>query len=81
MDQQAIIAEIEARAEALGFTISELCRRASIHPTTFSRWKLSEKNPEPIGATLKSLRALSDILDAEEAKRPPSDPLSQAAAA
>ena len=67
MDQQTIIAEIEGRAEALNLSISELCRRASIHPTTFSRWKLSDRNPDPIGATIKSLRALTDILDAEEA--------------
>lgn len=66
MDQQTIIAEIEGRAASLHLSISELCKRANIHPTTFSRWKLSDKNPEPIGATIKSLRALTDILDAEE---------------
>lgn len=70
MDQQTIIAEIEARAAALNLTISEVCRRADVHPTTFSRWKLSEKNPEPVGATIKSLRALCDILDTEEGAPP-----------
>ncbi len=70
MDQQTIIAEIEARAAALSLSISEVCRQAGVHPTTFSRWKLSEKNPDPVGATIKSLRALCDILDAEEASQP-----------
>jgi hypothetical protein len=63
MDQQQIIAEIEGRAVKLGVPISGLCEKAGIHPTTFSRWKLSDKNPDPIGATLKSLRALTDALD------------------
>ena len=67
MDQQTIIAEIEARAKALALPMGEVCRRAGLHPTTFSRWKLSDKNPEPIGATIKSLSALSDVLDAAEA--------------
>jgi len=67
MDQQTIIAEIEGRAKKLNLSISEVCRKAGVHPTTFSRWKLSDKNPEPVGATIKSLRALSDVLDAAEA--------------
>lgn len=53
---------MEDRARAVGLSMSEVCRRAKIHPTTFSRWKLSEKNPEPIGATIKSLSALDDVL-------------------
>lgn len=79
MDQQTIIAEIEARASALGLTISQLCERAGIHATTFSRWKLSDKNPEPVGATIKSLRALTDVLDAEEATRGAPEPEAAAA--
>lgn len=67
MDQQTIIAELEARASALGLPISEVCKRASLHPTTFSRWKLSDKNPDPIGATIKSLTALDEVLKEEEA--------------
>jgi transcriptional regulator with XRE-family HTH domain len=67
MDQQTIIAEIERRAAALHLSISEVCRRAKVHPTTFSRWKLSENNPDPIGATIKSLRAITGVLDQAEA--------------
>lgn len=70
MDQQTIIADIEERAAKVGLPISEVCKRASLHPTTFSRWKLSEKNPDPIGATIKSLRALDDVLTAAEKAAP-----------
>lgn len=80
MDQQAIIAGIEQRATSLRLSISELCRQAGIHPTTFSRWKLSDKNPDPVGATIKSLGALTDILDAAEASRGSGEAAEQAAA-
>jgi transcriptional regulator with XRE-family HTH domain len=63
MDQQAIIADLEARAKERGLTIQELCSRANVHPTTFSRWKKSDKNPDPIGATVKLLSRLSDELE------------------
>jgi transcriptional regulator with XRE-family HTH domain len=63
MDQQAIIADLEARAKERGLTIQELCSRAGVHPTTFSRWKKSDKNPDPIGATVKLLSRLSEVLD------------------
>lgn len=63
MDQQDIIATIESRAGKLGISISEVCQQAKVHPTTFSRWKKSEKNPQPIGATIKSLSAITDVLD------------------
>lgn len=63
MDQQDIIATIEARATALDVPMSRVCEEANIHPTTFSRWKLSDKNPKPIGATLTSLSALTGALD------------------
>lgn len=69
MDQQDIIAEIESRAAKLKLPINELCREAEVHPTTFSRWKLSERNPHPIGATIKSLSALTNALDRIEALR------------
>lgn len=62
MDQQIIIADLEARAKNVGLPMAEVCRRANIHPTTFSRWKLSDKNPDPIGATIKSLSAIDEVL-------------------
>lgn len=70
MDQQQIIEAIEARAKSLGVPMNGVCRRAGIHPTTFSRWKLSEKNPKPIGATLASLGKLEAALNAAEAGLP-----------
>jgi transcriptional regulator with XRE-family HTH domain len=69
MDQQDIIAKVEGRAAKLGLSINEVCQQAGVHPTTFSRWKKSEKNPQPIGATLKSLSAITDALDRLEAVR------------
>ena len=69
MDQQDIIATIEGRAAKLGLSINDVCQEAGVHPTTFSRWKISEKNPQPIGATIKSLSALTDALDRLEAVR------------
>lgn len=67
MDQQDIIADIEERAAKLQLSIYELCQNAGVHPTTFSRWKKSEKNPQPIGATLKSLSAITMELERVEA--------------
>lgn len=69
MDQQDIVAAIEDRAAKLGLSISDVCQQAGVHPTTFSRWKRSEKNTQPIGATIKSLSAITDALDALEGKR------------
>lgn len=62
MDQQAVIADIERRAFIAGVSISELCRLAGVHPTTFSRWKQSPRNPEPLGATLKTIDKLNKAL-------------------
>ncbi|WP_028970133.1 hypothetical protein [Sphingomonas sp. URHD0057] len=67
MDQQDIIRDIEERAAKLQLSINEICVKAGVHPTTFSRWKLSEKNPQPIGATLKSLSAITQELERVEA--------------
>lgn len=71
MDQQQIIASIEERARRLrvknpDLSMGEICRRAEIHPTTFSRWKLSDRNPEPVGATLTSLKKIEDVIAAAE---------------
>lgn len=74
MDQQQTIASVEARAKAAGLPIAELCRRAGVHPTTFSRWKLSEKNPEPVGITFSTLAKIEAVLAA-------SNPADQAHAA
>lgn len=47
--------EIEARAKAAGLTLVEVCRRAGIAPSTFSRWKAGKTEP-----TLDIYRRLRD---------------------
>lgn len=69
MDQQTVIADMEERAKAAGVSMRQVCEKADVHPTTFSRWKLSEKNPEPIGATLASLNKLDAALRDLEAMK------------
>jgi non-canonical (house-cleaning) NTP pyrophosphatase len=66
MDQQEVISRYEARANALKLSIAELCKEAGIHPTTFSRWKVSEKNPRPVGMTFTSMSAIERALAARE---------------
>lgn len=68
MDQESVIADIELRAHRAGVSMNRVCQRAGINPTTFSRWKKSVRNPEPIGATLRSIRKLHDALSALEAE-------------
>lgn len=64
MDQESVISDIEQRAQRAGVSIGALCKQAGVHPTTFSRWKKSEKNPEPLGANLHSIGRLYAALDA-----------------
>lgn len=66
MDQQDIINGLEARAKRIGLPMSEACKRAGIHPTTFSRWKQSERNPLPKGATISSVAKLEAVILSEE---------------
>lgn len=68
MDQDTIIADIERRAFNAGVSISTVCKRARVNPTTFSRWKRTERNPEPMGATLHSIARLFNALKAIESE-------------
>lgn len=68
MDQASIIADIEQRARRVGVPIGKLCARAGLNPTTFSRWKRTKRNPEPIGATLHSIGKLYTALSLFEAE-------------
>lgn len=67
MDQQQIIADLEARAKRVGLSMSEACKSAGVHPTTFSRWKKSERNPDPIGATIPTVARLEAVIAEREA--------------
>jgi len=69
MDQESVIADIELRAHCAGVSMNRVCQRAGVNPTTFSRWKKSERNPQPIGATLRSIGRLYDALVAIEAEK------------
>lgn len=69
MDQQEVIRRYEARASDLKLSIAELCKEAGIHPTTFSRWKASEKNTRPGGMTFTSMAAIERALAAREQAR------------
>lgn len=62
MDQESVIADIENRAFLARVSMHQVCRKAGIDPTTFSRWKKSPRNPEPVGATLRSIGKLYDAL-------------------
>ncbi len=66
MDQQIIIAVIVSRAKALGLTIGQVCNDAGVHPSTFSRWRKTKKNQNPMDAKLKSLAALDEAVKAHE---------------
>jgi transcriptional regulator with XRE-family HTH domain len=37
--------QVEAKAAAAGKTMAEVCREASIAPSTFSRWRRGETEP------------------------------------
>lgn len=71
MDQQAVIADIEQRAYEERVSIRYVCQRAGVHPTTFSRWKKSDDNADPMGANFASLQKIWAALDdiAAENKR------------
>lgn len=70
MDQEAFIKDIEERAWQLGVPMRRVCTLAGVHPTTFSRWKKSERNPDPIGANLQTIRRLHEALDSLSSKAP-----------
>lgn len=68
MDQQQILSSLEVRARQVGLPMSEVCRRAGIHPTTFSRWKLSDKNQQPKGASIPSVAKLEAVISQAESR-------------
>lgn len=67
MNQESIVADIEARAWGVGLSINALCKRAKVHPTTFSRWKCSARNPDPKSANFGSIERLYQALAEAEA--------------
>jgi predicted transcriptional regulator len=63
MEQQTVIAGLEARAKALGVPMYEVCRRAGVAASTPSRWK----GANPVGMTFSTLSKLQAALDEMEA--------------
>lgn len=64
-----MIAEMQKRARSAGVSMRRVCEIAGVHPTTFSRWKISAQNQTPVGATLATLSKLESALSALEAER------------
>lgn len=70
MDQEAVIADIENKAWEAGVSMRRVCTLAGVHPTTFSRWKKTDRNPNPIGAKLKTVQQLYTALDTLRSEAP-----------
>ena len=66
MDQQSVVADIERRAAAVNLDMGAVCGRAKIAQSTFSRWKLTERNPKPKGATMPLIERLYGVIGEEE---------------
>lgn len=64
IDQE--IAEIEARADAVGKRMHILCTEAGLAPSTYFRWK---NGAEPKRGKLAALRDRLGVLEREQAKK------------
>jgi predicted transcriptional regulator len=54
--------EIESRAAQAGRTMTEVCRKAGVAPSTFTRWKAGQTEP-----TLGIYRRLVDAVSTPQA--------------
>jgi len=77
MDPQETVSRIEQRADEVRVSITYICQRAGVHPTTFFRWKRTPKNPDPVmpnSRTLQKIDAALTEIESEyrsrRAKRP-----------
>ena len=62
MDQTAIAADLEARADKVGVPIYTVCEQAGIAPSTFYRWRNGKG-----GGTIAKLNAVQRELSRLEA--------------
>ena len=69
MDQQSVIADFEERARRADVSMRQVCMKAGVAASTFSRWKVSEGNPNPVGATLASIGRLDEALRSFETQQ------------
>jgi len=58
MNQKDIILAWEQRAKAAGIPIRDVCQKAGISPSTFSRWKAEP----PTSITMRSAQKIDDAL-------------------
>lgn len=65
MDGLFSVDQLEARANAAGLSMNEVCRRAGIARSTFTRWKAGETLP-----TLRVLRKVNHAIDNDEPTEP-----------
>ena len=66
MDVPQVISQLEARAAKAGITINELCRRAEIARSTFTRMKAGDHSPNT-----RTLEKLETAVAAAEVQAQP----------
>ncbi len=64
MDKVHTAAEIEARAKCNGLTVRDLCQRAGVAHSTFTRWRAGKTQP-----TLDVYTRLLDASTGDRAER------------
>lgn len=74
MDLQAEIKRVDERIGKSGFSIAEVCRRANIQQSSYTRWKRYAEDPdglagtEPRVSSLKKVEKALNVLIAEALK-------------
>lgn len=74
MDLQAEIKRVDDRIAKSGFSIAEVCRRANIQQSSYTRWKRYAEDPdglvgtEPRVSSLKKVEKALNALIAEALK-------------
>lgn len=64
MSTAIIVEQIEKRAKEAGLSIAEVCRKASVANSTFTRWKSGDTNPN-----YAKLVAIQGVLEQAEARQ------------
>lgn len=57
MDTPTLVLEAECRAKAAGLSIAEVCRRADVYQSTWTRWKRGVNDPN-FGTWNKVMRVI-----------------------
>ena len=59
--------EIEAEAKSAGLSITALCEKAGVHPSTFHKWKSEQHHPK-INVVQRFLNAIKSVRTPQETK-------------